>query len=87
VDGGQRPDLSPLDRSAPAFPRRPGASSTRASIPTKNTYAQVDEAMGMMEARSVVDQKLANLESNRDQFRLNEAAGFLEGMNQDMQAS
>jgi hypothetical protein len=32
--------------------------------PTKNTYAQVDEAMGMMEARSVVDVKLADLESN-----------------------
>jgi hypothetical protein len=54
--------------------------------PTKSNYAQVDDAMGMMEARSVVDAKLANLEADKDQFRLNEAAGFIEGMNQDMQS-
>jgi major capsid protein gp7 len=53
--------------------------------PTKSNYAQVDDAMGMMEARSVVDAKLASLESDQAQFRLNEAAGFIEGMNQDMQ--
>jgi hypothetical protein len=53
--------------------------------PTKSNYAQVDDAMGMMEARSVVDAKLANLENDVAQFRMNEAAGFIEGMNQDMQ--
>lgn len=52
--------------------------------PAKSTYAQVDEAMGMMEARSVIDVKLANLESDVAQFRMNEAAGFIEGMSQDM---
>lgn len=52
--------------------------------PTKSTYAQVDEAMGMMEARSVVDVKLASLESDANQFYLNEAFGFIEGMNQDL---
>lgn len=52
--------------------------------PTKNTYVQVDEPMGMMEARSVIDAKLADLNGNSSQFRLNEAVGFIEGMNQDM---
>jgi hypothetical protein len=52
--------------------------------PGKNTYAQVDEAMGMMEARSVVDVKLAALESDAAQFYLNEATGFIEGMTQDL---
>lgn len=51
--------------------------------PTKSNYAQVDEAMGMMEARSVVDIKLASLEANANQFYLNEAYGFIEGMTQD----
>jgi hypothetical protein len=52
--------------------------------PTKSTYVQVDEPMGMMEARSVIDKKLADLNGNSSQFRLNEAVGFIEGMNQDM---
>jgi major capsid protein gp7 len=54
--------------------------------PTKNTYTQVDDSMGMMEARSTIDTKLLNLEGDPNQFRMNEATGFLESMNQDMQA-
>lgn len=50
--------------------------------PTKGTYAQVDEPLGMMEARSVVDKDLADMETNIQQFRPIEAGGFLEGMNQ-----
>ena len=52
--------------------------------PGKSTYAQVDEPMGMMEARSVIDKDLADLDANKDQLRLNEAAGHIEGMNQTM---
>jgi hypothetical protein len=50
--------------------------------PTKGTYATVDEPLGMMEARSVIDKDLADMETNIQQFRLIEAGGFLEGMNQ-----
>lgn len=51
-------------------------------LPTKGTYATVDEPLGMMEARSVIDKDLADMETNIQQFRLIEAGGFLEGMNQ-----
>jgi hypothetical protein len=54
---------------------------------SKNSYAQVDETLGMMEARSLVDAKLAALNGDMGQFRLNEAAGFLEAMTQEMQAT
>lgn len=50
--------------------------------PTKSSYAQVDEPLGMMESRSQVDMKLADMSPNKDQFRLIEAGGHLEGMNQ-----
>jgi hypothetical protein len=53
-------------------------------LPTKSTYAQVDEPIGMMEARSQVDMDLADMSSNPNQFRLLEAAGHIEGMNQAM---
>lgn len=52
--------------------------------PTKGTYATVDEPLGMMEARSVVDKDLADMETNIQQYRLIEAGGFLEGMNQSL---
>jgi hypothetical protein len=52
--------------------------------PTKGTYAQVDEPLGMMEARSVIDKDLADMETNIQAFRLIEAGGFLEGMNQSL---
>lgn len=51
-------------------------------LPTKSTYAQIDEPLGMMEARSQVDQKLADMATDVGQFRLLEAAGHIEGMNQ-----
>lgn len=52
--------------------------------PTKNTYATVDDAIGMMEARSSVDVKLAQLGGEPEKFYMNEAVGFIEGMNQDL---
>lgn len=52
-------------------------------IPTsKSTTAQVDEAVGMLEAYSEVDKDLADLNGNTSQFRLSEDVSFLEAMNQ-----
>jgi hypothetical protein len=53
--------------------------------PSKSTVAQVDETIGMLEARSVVDKDLAELNGDVNQFRMNEASAFLEAMNQEMQ--
>lgn len=52
--------------------------------PTKSSYAQVDEPLGMMEARSEVDLKLLQHSGNPNQVRLIEAAGHLEGMSQSL---
>lgn len=52
--------------------------------PSKSTTAQVDEGIGMLEAYSVVDIELANLNGNTSAFRLSEASAFLEAMNQEM---
>jgi len=49
---------------------------------TKSTTAQVDEACGILEARSEVDKDLAMLNGNTAQFRLSEDTAFLEAMNQ-----
>lgn len=49
---------------------------------SKSTTAQVDEACGMLEARSEVDKDLAMLNGNTAAFRLSEDTGFLEAMNQ-----
>jgi hypothetical protein len=49
---------------------------------SKSTSAQVDEACGMLEARSEVDKDLAMLNGNTAQFRLSEDTAFLEAMNQ-----
>lgn len=49
---------------------------------SKSTTAQVDEACGILEARSEVDVALARLNGNTAQFRLSEDAAFLESMNQ-----
>lgn len=51
---------------------------------SKSTRAQVDDACGMLEARSEVDCDLAELNGNKSAFRLSEAAAFLEAMNQEM---
>ena len=50
--------------------------------PTKSVRAQVDDACGILEARSEVDKDLADLNGNSDAFRLSEANAFLEAMNQ-----
>lgn len=49
---------------------------------TKSTTAQIDEACGMLEAYSEVDQDLALLNGNTAEFRLSEAQAFIEAMNQ-----
>lgn len=51
---------------------------------SKSTTVQVDEACGMLEARSEVDKDLAMLNGNTAQFRLSEDFAFLEAMNQEM---
>jgi hypothetical protein len=49
---------------------------------SKSTTAQVDEACGILEARSEVDKDLAELNGNTAAFRLSEDQAFLEAMNQ-----
>ncbi len=49
---------------------------------SKSLRAQVDDACGMLEARSEVDKDLASLNGNLNSFRLSEASAFLEAMNQ-----
>lgn len=51
---------------------------------SKSTTAQVDEACGILEARSEVDKDLAMLNGNTAAFRLSEDTAFLEAMNQTM---
>lgn len=50
--------------------------------PSKSTYAQIDEPIGMMENRSVVDAKMLDMSPNKERVRMNEAIGILEGFNQ-----
>lgn len=50
--------------------------------PTKTTKAQVDEPLGMMENRSVVDAKMLDMSPNPQRTRANEMVGILEGFNQ-----
>lgn len=49
---------------------------------SKATTAQVDEACGILEARSHIDVELAKLNGNTASFRLSEDTAFLEAMNQ-----
>ena len=49
---------------------------------SKSTTAQVDEACGILEARSEIDKDLAMLNGNSAAFRLSEDTAFLESMNQ-----
>ncbi len=51
---------------------------------SKSTRAQVDDACGMLEARSEVDVELLSLNGNGPAFRLQEASAFLESRNQQM---
>lgn len=52
--------------------------------PSKSIRAQVDEACGILEARSEIDKDVADLNGNTAAFRMQEARGELEGMNQTM---
>lgn len=52
--------------------------------PSKSETAQIDEAVGMLEAWSEVDKDLADLNGNTAEFRLSEAQSFIEAMNQEM---
>lgn len=51
--------------------------------PSKSTTAQIKEGIGMLEAWSECDVKLAKLSGNEKAFRLSEAQAFLESMNQE----
>lgn len=51
-------------------------------IPVKTEEAQVDEPLGMMEARSVVDEDLLKMSPNPAATRLIETKGIMEGFNQ-----
>jgi hypothetical protein len=54
-------------------------------VPTsKSTTAQVDEACGILEARSHIDVELVKLNGNEAAFRLSEDRAFIEAMNQTM---
>jgi len=50
--------------------------------PSKSTTRQVRDSVGMIEARSQVDEKLVALSPNGKKLRLTEATAFLEAMNQ-----
>lgn len=49
---------------------------------SKGTYTQIVEPTAMLEDYSEVDKSFADLNNDYSQFRLNEASGHLEGMNQ-----
>ena len=51
---------------------------------SKSLRAQVEDAVGMLEARAEVDTALADLNGNTNEFRLSEAQAFVESMNQTM---
>jgi hypothetical protein len=50
---------------------------------SKSITAQIDESIGILEARSEIDIDLAMLNGNSSAFRLSEASAFIEGMNQE----
>jgi len=52
--------------------------------PSKSQTTQIDEACGILEARSHIDVELAKLNGNSAAFRLSEDQAFLEAMNQAM---
>lgn len=51
---------------------------------SKSTTAQIDEAAGLLEAWSVIDKQVADLNGNAQAYRLSEANAFLESMNQQL---
>jgi hypothetical protein len=55
--------------------------------PGKSTTAQITERTGNLEAYSVIDKDLADLNGNTAEFRLGEDAAFFEGITQQMQGA
>lgn len=55
--------------------------------PSKSTTAQIDEAIGILEAWSEVDLEIAALNGNTAAFRLSEAQAFIEAMNIQMSST
>ena len=53
-------------------------------VPTKSLTAQVDDTCGMLEIYNEVDVDLAELNGNTPKWRLSEAKGSIEGMNQQV---
>ena len=51
---------------------------------SKSTTAQVDEGSGIMQAWSEIDRHEAELNGNTSEYRLSEAAAFVQAMNQQM---
>lgn len=52
--------------------------------PVKTTRTQVTDSCGILEQRSEVDKHLADINGNTAAFRLSEADGIVEGINQQM---
>ena len=52
--------------------------------PSKSLTAQITDVCGMLEARSEIDEAIIELNGNTPEFRLSEADGFIEAMNQEM---
>lgn len=50
--------------------------------PSKSVRAQIEDACGMLEARSEIDCKVADLNGNTAAFRLSEGESFIEAMNE-----
>jgi hypothetical protein len=55
--------------------------------PTKSQVATISDECGMLEAYSIVDKALADLNGNAPQFRMSEDVAFLEGMSQQAAAA
>jgi hypothetical protein len=55
--------------------------------PIKSNTAQVDDVCGMLEARSLIDAKLAKLNGNAKEFMLTESMAILEGINQSLNST
>lgn len=55
--------------------------------PSKSLRAVVEDSIGILEARSEIDKDIADINGNTADFRLSEAQGFIESMNQTMASS
>ncbi len=55
--------------------------------PTKSTTAQIVEGTGNLEAYSMIDKDLADLNGNTAEFRLQEDSAFFEGMGQQFSSA